>query len=119
MRTMTLRGGPLRAVHVFTPALVERLKTKEHQPVMAVRCETSNYCQMKLCYHVQIDGPSEMKEIFDSPLPGTDGRGVAILFTRSPITISYGEKLVTINTRDKKPDEVYNKIRKYITEGSI
>lgn len=119
MRTMKLKGGPMRAVHVFTPALVERLKSKVKQPVMAIRCETSNYCQMKLCYNVHIHGESEMREIFDKPLPGTDGRGVAILFTKSPITIQYGEKLVTINTKDKKPDQVYQKIKEYIATGTV
>jgi len=82
-----LYGGTRRAIHVFTPALQHRLTTKNCLlPVMAVR-EAPLYNMLRLFQRVEILGPSSLDPLFHDPLPGTNGRGVAILFTEAPLLV--------------------------------
>ncbi len=90
MESAILPAGTLRAIHVYVPALQERQKTpwkaNEGQPVMAVRSALYNYEKMRLYRMVEILGPSMLVEM-PEPLPGTNGRGVAILMTREAVRV--------------------------------
>lgn len=115
--TNTLRQGVLRAVHVFTPALQYRLEHGGHLPVMAVRSSLYGYRKMKLYHRVQILGPSTMDPLFDAPLPGTGGRGVAILFTQAALRVWYQDRLpdLTLDTSDNRdPKDILQELlRRY------
>jgi len=110
-KSRMLKGGVRRAIHVFTPMLMTRLKDGGNDPVMAIRSYIHNYEKMLLVKKVEILGPSEMVELFDKPLPGTGGRGVAILFTSAPIKIWFDRKLYLYETKNKTPDQVAEQIR--------
>ena len=90
MESAILPPGTMRAIHVYVPALTERMKEpwkpNTGSPVMAVRSSLYNYEKMRLYRMVEILGPSELVEM-ESPLPGTNGRGVAILFTNQPVRV--------------------------------
>ena len=104
-----LPAGILRAVHVLTPALQERLKDKTSTlPVIAVRSSNKDYSRMRLYRWVEILGPSFIGEIFDQPLPGTNGRAVAVLFSEYPLQvwIDPANDLGVIETAGKTPDEI-------------
>lgn len=102
--------GVRRAVHVFTPALMHRLANKGSTlPVMALRSSRHDFGKMKLYQRIEMMGPSSLDPLFDKPLPGTGGRGVAIMFTEFPLRVWYyeGEAPAVIDTNDKrKPDEI-------------
>lgn len=106
MKSTILKAGVKRAIHVFVPALQSRQEEgwKAHtgSPVMAVRSSLYNYEKMRLYRKVEILGPSELIEM-EKPLPGTKGRGVAILFTTARIRVWYDDKLPkTVDTSDAK-----------------
>jgi len=104
-----LPSGILRAVHVLTPALQERLKDKTStMPVVAVRSSNGNYSRMRLYRWVEILGPSWIGEIFDNPLPGTGGRAVAVLFSEYPLQvwIDPDNDMGVIDTTGKTPEQV-------------
>lgn len=71
------------AFHVFTPALIYRLDKSNpiEMPVMALRMQSDNYEKMMLFDRIECLGKSSLDPLFDQPLPGTNGRGVAIMFT--------------------------------------
>lgn len=76
------------AYHVFTPALVYRLANPDSRvPVMALRSPESGYRLMRLFHQIDCLGPSQLRPLFENPLPGTAGRGVAIQFTSAPIRV--------------------------------
>lgn len=79
------------AYHVFTPALMHRLKAsgKLQLPTVALRSSLNNYNSFVLVDRIKVKGPSELTCIYDTPLPGTNGRGVNICFTESPVEIFY------------------------------
>lgn len=109
-----LPGGVKRAIHVFTPSLQDRLKNGGDQPVMAVRSGLHNYEKMRLYRKVDILGPSEMVELFDNPLPGTNGRGVAILFTDHALRVWFeGDRQPPIiDTADKSAEAVVEAVKR-------
>ena len=97
------KPGVKRAFHVFTPALQYRLSNSDSQlPVMALRSSIHNYGLMKLYHRIEALGPSSLEPLFDNPLPGTGGRGVAIMFTEFALRVWYpeGQKPVSIETPD-------------------
>lgn len=104
------KPGVKRAIHVFTPALQHRLATKGSTlPVMALRSSLHDYSKFKLYQRIELLGPSSMDPLFDKPLPGTGGRGVAILFTEFAIRVwrYEDETPAVIDSADtRKPDEV-------------
>lgn len=114
--------GVKRAFHVFTPALQHRLKNKDSNlPIMALRSSLHGYAKMRLYHKIEALGPSSLEPLFDAPLPGTNGRGVAIMFTEFPLRVWYpeGQKPATIDTPDgRNMDEVLEEaIRKYEIVG--
>lgn len=78
------KGGNV-AFHVFTPALMYRQDPSNQieMPVMALRLQSDNYEKMMLFDRIECLGKSNLEPLFDNPLPGTNGRGVAIMFTES------------------------------------
>lgn len=104
-----LSAGTLRAVHVLTPALMERFKDRESiMPVVAVRSSHGDFTRMKLYRHVELLGPSFLGEDFENPLEGTGGRAVAVLFTEGAIQVWVDPEndLGVIETKGKTPDEI-------------
>lgn len=105
MGDMILAGGTRRAVHVYVPTLQERQqkgwKAGTGKCVMAVRSSLYGYKKMRLYRKVEILGPSELIEM-EKPLPGTNGRGVAILFTDHALRVWFDGKKhpETIDTSD-------------------
>lgn len=107
MNCHMLPAGTKRAIHVYVPALMERRKSwraNAGQPVMAVRSALYNYTKMRLYRRVEILGPAELVEM-ETPLPGTGGRGVAILITTAAVRAWYdaGTTPKTIDTSDAQP----------------
>lgn len=107
--------GVKRAIHVLTPALQYRLDNKgtSDLPVMALRSSIHNYSKVKLYTKIECLGPSSMNPLFDEPLPGTGGRGVAILFTEFALRVWYpeGQKPATIDTPDgRNPKEILEEV---------
>ena len=97
--------GDRLAFHVFTPALVHRLDPKSalDLPVMALRFEHENFEQMMLFDRIECLGASSLDPLFDSPLPGTGGRGVAIMFTYGPVRCSWrGRSVPKIDCNDSR-----------------
>lgn len=108
--------GVRRAYHVFTPALQFRLenKTTSQLPVMALRSSLHNFSKMKLFVRIEALGPSSMDPLFDSPLPGTGGRGVAICFTDFALRVWYpeGARPVPIDTPDgRDPKDILEEVK--------
>lgn len=91
MPSKILPAGTLRAVHVYVPALQARIKDGGNEPVWAVRSVNHKFKRMLLVRQARILGESEGVEMFDAPLPGTGGRGVAPLLTRAAIEITWDE----------------------------
>lgn len=110
-----LPAGTLRAVHVLTPALMERMKDKESVlPVVAVRSSHGNYSRMKLVRHAELLGPSFIGEDFATPLPGTGGRAVAVLFTEYPIQVWIDPEadMGVIDTTGMTPEQVMEECKR-------
>ena len=74
--------------HVFTPALMYRLSPNPEidLPLMALRFKP--YTEMYLFDEIDCLGPSKL-DLIDPPLPGTDGRGVAVMFTDHLVRCHY------------------------------
>jgi hypothetical protein len=102
--------GVVRAVHVFTPALQHRLATAGSElPVMALRSSLHEYNLFKLYQRIELLGPSSMDPLFDKPLSGTGGRGVAILFTEFALRVWHfdDETPAVIDSKDgRNPQDV-------------
>lgn len=112
--------GVRRAVHVMTPVLLDRIKDKKNnRPAMALRSSLHNYSKVKLYERIEFMGPSTLEPLFDKPLPGTDGRGVAIMFTDFPLRVWYYEDQPPriINSPDgHNAEKVFEEIKaKYVT----
>lgn len=107
--------GVRRAIHVLTPALQYRLENSGTElPVMALRSSIHNYQKVRLYTRIECLGPSSMDPLFDTPLPGTGGRGVAILFTEFPIRVWYpeGQKPASIETPDgRSPKDILEEVK--------
>lgn len=107
--------GVKRAFHVFTPALQYRLENKGSAlPVMALRSSNHKYGKMKLYARIETLGPASLDPLFDEPLPGTGGRGVAIMFTEFPLRVWYpeGQKPPVIDTPDgRNPKEILEEVK--------
>lgn len=106
-KSQTLPGGVRRAIHVYVPRLQERQKNgwvaNAGEPVMAVRSSLYGYAKMRLYRRVEWNGPTELVEMV-KPLPGTGGRGVAIVFTDAPLTVYWDDaRPTTIDTDDAQP----------------
>jgi len=107
--------GVTRALHVFTPALQYRLENNASTlPVMALRSSIHNYGKMKLFARIECLGPSSLDPLFDKPLPGTGGRGVAIMFTAFALRVWYpeGQKPPAVDTPDgRNPKEILEEVK--------
>jgi hypothetical protein len=107
--------GVKRAFHVFTPALQYRLENKvSNVPVMALRSNLHNYGKMKLYVRIECLGPSSLDPLFDHPLPGTGGRGVAIMFTEFALRVWYpdGARPSVIDTPDgRDPKDILEEVK--------
>jgi hypothetical protein len=108
--------GVKRAFHVFTPALQYRLENKGNSalPVMALRSSNHGFTKMKLYTRIECLGPSDLAPLFDAPLPGTGGRGVAIMFTEFALRVWYpeGQKPMVINTPDgRNPKDILEEVK--------
>lgn len=99
MKSQILPAGPRRAIHVFVPALMKRQadgwKVNDGPAVMAVRSALYGFRKMRLYRKVEILPPArggvpaaELVEM-ETALPGTNGRGVAILFTTCALRVWY------------------------------
>jgi len=116
MPTKMLPGGIRRAIHIFTPVLQERLSKGGNKPVVGVREVTDNYGKMCLYRSVLIFGPSFIQEVFDNPLPGTDGRGTVILFTDSPVRALWDDvEPCEVDTQNKTAKEVFGMVSQFYT----
>ena len=106
MKSKILKGGVLRAVHVFVPALQERFAKNEGQPVWAVRSSIGGFLKMIIVSYLEIDGKIQCVEHFDMPLPGTGGRGVALVYTTAPIKIFFNSdkpEIITVKVDASSP----------------
>jgi hypothetical protein len=113
------KAGENFAFHVFTPALQYRASNpKCNMPVMALRSSLTNFEEMVLYHQIDVLGPSSLKPLFDQPLPGTGGRGVAIMFTASPMEVWYpkGRASRKIKTFDGREPQIIlaDVIKKYV-----
>ena len=101
MATKVLKAGTKRAVHVFTKQLMERMKKDDDQCLWVVRSALYNYKKALVVKSISIKGPCTGEDRFKDPLPGTGGRGVAILFTTAEIEIEFpGDKPVIMDMED-------------------
>ena len=96
MKSEVLPGGTWRIVHIFTPVLKKRQdagpwKAMNGEPLMAVRSSVGAYCRMRIYRRVDIEGPSKLVEL-EKPLPGTGGRGVAVMMTDAPLRVWYDDR---------------------------
>ncbi len=108
MGKMVLPAGTKRAIHVYTKVLVERMKEDKGQMLWLVRSSKHNFKKAIICRRVEWNGPCSGEDMFNTPLPGTGGRGVAILFTSCELTLHFdGDKAKIIDMDDdvKKPEE--------------
>ncbi len=112
--TIVPNDGERIAFHVFTPALLYRLdKTKPIElPVMALRLERDNYEMMYLFDQIDCINGSSLEPLFDKPLPGTNGRGVAIMFTNGEVKCFYRGTIQpkVIDCKDRTPDQILNDV---------
>ncbi len=117
MRKIVLAAGTMRAIHVLTPALVNRLKNGGKEPLMAVRTSADDYASLQLFELVAWKGRSEIAESFAAPMPGTSGRGVAVVYTASRL-ICYYKKVAPIvaSPADASIEEVYAACQKAMIE---
>jgi hypothetical protein len=100
LQSRILPGGIMRAIHVWTPGLVDRLTNGGDMPVQAVRSSLYNYSKMQLYRQVDILGPSKLVEMFDKPLPGTAGRGVSVVMSDHALQVWYDGPIITLDTPD-------------------
>lgn len=107
--------GVRRAFHVFTPALQYRLENNTSGlPVMALRSSLHGFNKMKLYTRIETLGPASLDPLFDKPLSGTGGRGVAIMFTDFPLRVWYpeGQKPPVIDTPDgRNPKDILEEVK--------
>ena len=86
----SIQEGGLKAVHIWTARLAERIAEKEHRGCLwIIRFEETGWRVGLLCKEFRIKGVSFSSEWWDKPLPGTNGRGVAPLLTRAAIDYSF------------------------------
>ena len=107
--TLSAVAGVSYVFHVYSGSLAHRLKTNTNIPVIAVRCSSDDFKTMRLYRRVECLGPSEVVEMFDRPLPGTNNRGVAVCTTSYPLRVFYpvGQPAKPIKvTDDRTPDEI-------------
>lgn len=106
MGTMKLAAGTKRAIHVYTKVLVERMKEDKGQMLWLVRSSLYDYKKAIICRRVEWNGPCSGEDMFGNALPGTGGRGVAILFTEAELTLHFdGDKAEIIDMDDDKKPE--------------
>ncbi len=106
MGTMKLAAGTKRAIHVYTKVLVERMKEDKGQMLWLVRSSLHDYKKAIICRRVEWNGPCSGEDMFGKALPGTGGRGVAILFTEAELTLHFdGDKAEIIDMDDDKKPE--------------
>jgi hypothetical protein len=107
MGKMVLKAGTKRAIHVYTKVLVERMKEDKGQMLWLVRSSLHDYKKAIICRRVEWNGPCSGEDLFGKALPGTGGRGVAILFTEAELTLHFdGDKAEIIDMDDDaKPAE--------------
>lgn len=81
-----LPGGVPRVVNVLAARLKKVLDEKREIPTVAVR-PVGDMQRVRTYDHAEILGPSAIYLLPDAPLPRTDGRGVAALWTEAPIRV--------------------------------
>jgi hypothetical protein len=98
LKSKVLRGGILRCIHIFVPVLHKRQTEGGDEMIWAVRSsiadsDGSRWNRMILCRKVEWNGPTKCVEHFNDPLPGTGGRGVAVVYTEAELTIYWDAHL--------------------------
>jgi len=87
-------------IHVAAPVLIRNRQEGRRDPVIAVRSAETNWAEdVIFCRRVEWNGPSRMVHRPPTPIPGTNGRGVAFVETDSPLTLY---------TDDAEPIVLYN-----------
>lgn len=77
-----------RVIHVAAPVLSNNRKTGANDPVIAVRnVETDWASDVIFCRRVEWNGPSRLCHRPTTPIPGTNGRGVAFVETDAVLTL--------------------------------
>lgn len=105
-------AGTKRAIHVLTPALVNRLKNGGEEPLMAVRSSEDGYKTLQLFRKVTWHGPTQLMENFEDPLPGTSGRGVAVIYTTAKLICTYEHLSPVVKSNPKDPiEDVYERCK--------
>lgn len=110
----------LIAFHVFTPALIHRLANPDFAlPTIAVRDSRTNYRRFFLVHELQCFGPSRLAETFDTPLPGTGGRGVVFCLTAFPVLVFYrrGELDTFASPEDRDPKDILTEVLEFFTQS--
>ncbi len=105
-----LQGGTKRRVHVLVSELQNRIKAgpTDHRPVWAVRSSVGGpvpYSRTRLYRHIEFLGPAYGIESFDNPLPGTKGRGVAVIETDQAIRVWFDGPVKTLILTDETVKE--------------
>lgn len=123
-RIIKPKTGERFAFHVFTPALQYRLENSScNLPVMALRSSLTGFQSMLLFHKIEVLGPSSLEPLFEEPLPGTGGRGVAIMFTQSPMEVWYpkGQSPKVIKTLDgASPKLILTEVvKKYVNRNAV
>lgn len=110
------------AFHVFTPALMHRIQhgLKCNLPCMALRSSLDNFETMVLYHQIDVLGESSLRPLFAKPLPGTNNRGVCIMFTKATLRVWYpsNKPLVQISTANtRKPEDIMNEVMSLYERG--
>lgn len=90
MTVIEMAGGIERYINVAARLLKHNLegdraqKIEEHLPVVCVR-NASNTENVLVFDEVEVLGPTHIGYTPNDPLPGTNGRGIAYIVTRSPV----------------------------------
>lgn len=104
MGTKVLPAGTTRAVHVYTKDLMARMKDDKGQPLWLVRSSLYGFTKAMVVRRVEILGPCTGEDLFGKPLPGTGGRGVAILFTAAAVRVHFDGPAPTVLDMTDPPE---------------
>ncbi len=85
MKCHVLPAGVKRYVHVLVSALHHRFQTGEKVQLVCVR-SAKRPGAYKLYRKVECLGPASLEEI-ETPLPGTNGRGICVMVTDAPLRV--------------------------------
>jgi hypothetical protein len=90
LRSAVLPAGRVRLLHVFFPELAQMQAGDHARAVWALRSfndRTGKYDRVRLFYRVEFLGPSWSHVSPEDPLPGTGGRGIAVMASRGAVRV--------------------------------